>query len=136
MPRPGERIKILRQSLGWTQDRLAHEAGISKSFLSEIENDKASISGEYLLKIANTLNTSLDYLMKGETIQNDKKRGPTEIPSELSELAEELGLSYKSTVTLLTTHGSLVAKRSSNEKTEMTKEGWRDLYDRLKDYLE
>lgn len=136
MAKPGERIKALRQSLGWTQDRLAQEAGVSKSFLSEIENDKANISGDYLLKIANSLNTSLDYLMKGETVQSERKPESIEIPSELSELAEELALSYKAAVTLLTTHRSLVAKRSSNERTEMTKEGWQDLYSRLKNYLE
>jgi len=136
MAKPGERIKALRRSLGWTQDRLSQEAGISKSFLSEIENDKVSVSGEYLLKIANTLNTSLDYLMKGEVAPSEKKSAPVEVPRELSDLAEELGLSYKSTVTLLLTHRSLVAKRSTNERSEMTKEGWQDLYSRLKNYLE
>lgn len=63
----GDRIKELRQSLSWTQDKLAQEAQISKSFLSEIENNKASASGDNLLKISNSLNVSLDYLMKGES---------------------------------------------------------------------
>jgi len=132
----GERIKILRVSLGWTQDKLAQEAGISKSFISEIENNKASISGENLLKIANTLNTSLDYLMKGESGLSDQRSQSVEIPPELSEMAEEQALSYKATIGLLSTYGSLIARRSDKEKQKMTKNDWKDLYDRLRNYLE
>ena len=47
----GDRIKEIRQSLGWTQDQLAKEAQISKSFLSEVENNKSNVSGDKLLKI-------------------------------------------------------------------------------------
>jgi transcriptional regulator with XRE-family HTH domain len=132
----GERIKNIRQSLGWTQDKLAQESGLSKSFLSEIEHNKVSISGENLLKIANSLNTSLDYLMKGSPQPSDKGLKPVEIPPELSEFAEVKGLSYKSTLLLLSTYQSLVAKRSRKEKTEMTKKDWQDLYERLKAYLD
>lgn len=131
----GERVKAARQSLGWTQDKLSQEAGISKSFLSEIENDKANVSGENLMRVATALDTSLDYLMKGEFFVERKPR-PIEIPAELSEVAEELELSHKVTMALLNTHRSLVAKRSTKEKSEMTKEAWQDLYERLKNYLE
>jgi len=126
----------LRQSMGWTQDRLAQEAEISKSFLSEIENNKVSLSGENLLKIANVLNTSLDYLMKGNYVSSEKKPSkPIEIPRELSELAEDLSLSHKATLALLEAHNSLIARRSDKEKTEMTKDNWRDLFEKLKEYL-
>lgn len=132
----GERIKNLRQRLEWTQDKLAQETGLSKSFLSEVEHDKASISGENLLKIANALNTSLDYLMKGESRAGEKKQMPVEIPPELSEVAEELGLSYRNTIDILTAYNSILARRSSKEKKAMTKQGWRDLYEVLKKHLE
>jgi transcriptional regulator with XRE-family HTH domain len=132
----GKRIKNIRQSLGWTQVRLAQEAGISKSFLSEIENNNANVSGEFLLKLATALDASLDYLMKGESASGEGKPTRIEIPPELSELAEEIGLRFKSTVALLDAHKSVLARRSSNEKSEMTKEKWRALYESLKDYLE
>src|SRR5208283_369617 len=128
----GERIKLIRQSLKWTQDKLAQEAQISKSFLSEIENDKTNVSGDSLLKIANALNTSLDYLMKGENIDEGEKPKLVEIPSALSDMADARGLSYRSTLKLLSIHHSLIAKRSSREKKGMKKEDWQDLYDRLK----
>jgi|CryBogDrversion2_1035201.scaffolds.fasta_scaffold00317_7 transcriptional regulator with XRE-family HTH domain len=132
----GERIRTIRQSLKWTQDELAQEAKISKSFLSEIENDKANASGENLLKISNAMNVSMDYLMKGESAPYDKMPQKVEIPFTLSALAEEKGLSYKATLMLLSTHQSLIAKRSSVEKSEMTKEDWWNLYKNLKGYLE
>lgn len=132
----GQRIKEIRQSLGWTQDRLAGEAGISKSFLSEIENDKASISGENLLKIANVLNASLDYLMKGSSSGKEAVPRPIEIPPELSEASEELGLSYKNTLALLSADQALLARRSNKDRPKMTKERWKDLYSKLKGYLD
>lgn len=132
----GDRIREIRQSLGWTQDKLAKEAQISKSFLSEIENDKSDVSGEKLLKIANALNASLDYLMKGESSENNRMTKPVEIPHELSEMADEYGLTYKETITTLKTHQSLMARRSTKNNTKMTKLGWKKLYESLKPYLE
>lgn len=132
----GDRIKQIRQSLGWTQGRLAKEAEISKSFLSEIENNKSNISGENLLKLANALNASLDYLMTGQPELNEGPPKPIEIPPELSDIAEELSFSYRETLSLLTAHQSLLARRSSKEESKMTKEMWRGLYKSLKPYLE
>ena len=44
MPKPGDRIRAIRGKRKWTQEQLAEAAGISKSFLSDIENDKRNIS--------------------------------------------------------------------------------------------
>ena len=94
------------------------------------------MSGENLLKIANALNTSLDYLMKGEPESKGKKEKAVEIPPALSAMAEEQGLSYMATVLLLKTYNSWIAKRSSKEKIPMTKEDWNELYKSLKKYLD
>ncbi|HEA67107.1 MAG TPA: XRE family transcriptional regulator, partial [Desulfobacterales bacterium] len=126
----------IRQSLGWTQDRLAKETQISKSFLSEIENHKSDVSGDKLLKIANALNASLDYLMKGEPLSNSDTTKPIEIPPELSEMADEHGLTYRGTITLLNTQQSLIARRSTKINTLMTKDKWKKMYESLKPYLE
>jgi len=132
----GDRIRGTRQSIGWTQNQLAKEAQISKSFLSEVENNKSNVSGEKLLKIAEALHASLDYLMKGEPATNDTITKPVEIPPELSEFAEELGLSFRHTHTLLTTQQSLLARRSNKDETPMTKAKWKRLYESLRPYLE
>ena len=46
----GDRIKARRLELGWTQDVLAEKAGISKSFLSDLENGKRSVGADKLMR--------------------------------------------------------------------------------------
>ena len=55
MPSVGERIKKRRNELGWTQDVLAQKAGISKSFLSDLENGKRNVGADTLYDIARAL---------------------------------------------------------------------------------
>ena len=71
----GERIKKRRLELGWTQDQLGQKAGISKSFLSDLENGKRSVSAKNLLDIARALSVSLDFLMTGEASEKPVDRG-------------------------------------------------------------
>jgi transcriptional regulator with XRE-family HTH domain len=113
MASPGDRIKAAREKRNWTQEQLAQAAGISKGFLSDIENDKRNISSESALKIADALGISLDYLLRGETGQRERARQPVQIPPELSQLAEEVGLSYRDTLMLLEAHEAVVARRSA-----------------------
>ena len=44
----GDRIRERRKQLGWTQDVLVRKAGISKGFLSNLENSKRSVGAETL----------------------------------------------------------------------------------------
>jgi len=130
----GERIRFIRTSLGLTQDQLAERASISKSFLSEIENNKTRASGHNLLKIADALDTSLDFLMKGETQEVMEPRS-IQIPKGLAELAEEQDLSYGTVITLLKAHNSLIAKRSPEKRTEWSKRDWIEFYENVKSHL-
>lgn len=50
-PSLGARLRALRVGRGWTVEAVADRAGISKSGLSKIENDKTSPTYEVLLKI-------------------------------------------------------------------------------------
>src|ERR1700732_5164653 len=95
----GERIKKRRAELGWTQDQLGQKAGISKSFLSDLENSKRSVGAENLLDIARALGVSLDFLMTGEASQDQKTDVP--IPASLARFASEEGLSFRQTLMLL-----------------------------------
>ena len=56
MPTIGERVKNRRLQLGLSQDALAGKAGISKSFLSDLENNRRSIGAETLLDIGRAMN--------------------------------------------------------------------------------
>lgn len=66
----GQRVKQRRRELGMSQDSLAQRAGISKSFLSDLETGKRSLGAETLLDLARAMGLSLDYLMTGKESDN------------------------------------------------------------------
>ncbi|MDL4841809.1 helix-turn-helix domain-containing protein [Aquibacillus rhizosphaerae] len=60
----GERIRNTRRKKGYSITKLATLAGISKSYLSYIERDiQQNPSLQVLSKIADTLDTSIEYLL-------------------------------------------------------------------------
>jgi transcriptional regulator with XRE-family HTH domain len=132
----GRRIQALRGARGFTQDELARRVSLSKSFLSEIENDHAMPGGEVLLRLAEVLGTSTDYLLKGETVGQAVLSDPVAIPPELAKIAEELHLSYRATIALLDARRFVLARRGRADVRTWQPEDWRRLYDRLKEYLE
>ena len=133
MPQPGDRIRTARERRNWTQEQLAEAAGISKGFLSDIENDKRNISSESALKLADALGISLDYLVRGESGERERERRPVSIPPELSKLAEELELTYRETLTLLEAHEAVVARRSAKLLRPPTVDEWRRFHKAIKD---
>ncbi len=50
--RLGERVKQIRQSLGWTLERTSQSTGLARSTLSKIENDQMSPTYDALQKLA------------------------------------------------------------------------------------
>lgn len=130
MPTIGDRIKEVREKRQKTQEWLAKETGISKGFLSEIENNKGTgnIGSDFVIRISNTLGVSLDYLMRGAITQQDLVREPVTIPRTLSEAAEQLALSYAETLTVLEAHQAVVARRSARSLREPTVEEWKALW--------
>jgi len=131
MATTGDRIRALRETRGMTQDQLADNAKISKSFLSEVENNRRNVSSENLLRLANVLGASIDYLLRGET-RDQIRREPVIIPPELSQAAEELGLSYATTLEILEAHNSVVARRSNKKTKRLSLEEWKEFYGAIK----
>jgi len=131
MPTVGERIREIREKRGMTQEKLAEVAGLSKSFLSEVENDKSNMSSQILLRIANELGASMDYLLDG-TVKEALEREPVVIPSALSKYAEKMNLTYAQTRELLDAHNSVIARRSSRLTKEFTVDDWKKLHTAIK----
>jgi transcriptional regulator with XRE-family HTH domain len=131
MANTGDRIRAIREKRGLTQDQLADKAKISTGFLSDVENGKRNVSSENLLKIANALGASADYLLRGET-RETIQRQPVVIPPELSEAAGDLGLSYTQTLETLEAHNSVVARRSTKETKRLSVEEWKEFYRAIK----
>lgn len=131
MATTGDRIREIREARGMTQDQLAVQADISKGFLSDVENNKRNISSDNLLKIANALGASVDYLLRGET-KDSARRIPIVIPPELSQAAGEMGLSYTQTLETLEAHNSVVARRSSKDTKRLSVDEWKEFYKAIK----
>jgi len=110
---------------------LAELADLSKGFLSDVENNKRNIGAQNLLKIANVLGASVDYLLRGETGEASGAQ-PIVIPPELSQAAEELELSYAATVELLEAHRSVLARRSIRGLRKFSVEDWKKLHQAIK----
>ena len=127
MATTGDRIKEVRESVRMTQDELAEKAKLSKGFISDVENNKRGISADNLLRLADVLGASLDYLAKGE-IQTSQQRKPVEIPPELSTAAEQLNLKYSQTLELLETYNSVIARRSARQLSPFTVDQWKKLH--------
>ena len=131
----GQRINYVRTQQGLTLERLAQQAGLSKSFLWEVEQDRSGISGKRLLQVADALSASIEYLLRGgSTVETEKPRS-IEIPTELSEVAQELGLSYQQTLALLQVARTIVAYRSGKRRGRKNKEDWRSLYRDLSEHI-
>ena len=130
----GERIKTRRTELNWTQDFLCQKAGISKGFLSDLENDKRSVSADNLLDIARALGLSLDFLMTGEASQDQQKM--VSLPSSLAMFAGDEGLSLRQTLMLLDMQKQIVAHRSAKKKDDLEGVDWRKFYEGVKEFLE
>ncbi len=130
----GERIKKRRLELGWTQDQLVQKAGISNSFLSDLENGKRSVGANTLLDIARALSLSLDYLMTGN--EAETRLDKMQIPVSLATFAEREGLTFRQAVALLKMREQIIAHRSSTKKEGLDSVDWQRFYECVKEFLD
>ena len=128
----GKRIKSVRLSKEIKAKDLAKDAKISASYLSEVENGLATISGERLLRIAKELGVTLGFLMEEEVPESASH---VKIPNELAKAAEGLNLPYNTVLALLEGHNSLFARRASTKEREWEMADWLEYYEKVKPYL-
>lgn len=58
-----EKVKKAREEVGLSQEELAHQAGIYRTYIGHIENGRYSPSSYILYKIAKTLKVKVDALL-------------------------------------------------------------------------
>ena len=80
----GDKVKILRKEMEITQQKLAIAIGVSQSTIGMIEGNKQGASNDTLIKLANALNTTVDYLLSDDIkkIDIDNKINVTEIKDD------------------------------------------------------
>ena len=111
----GGNIKKFRKELNLTQSELAKKSNISRTYLSDVENDRYNPSLDTLKDIASALSLDTEILLTGQKQQNKAVRIPVyesvsagspllandevvdwaEIPSEKAINAEHFGLRVK-----------------------------------------
>ena len=85
------RIRELREAKSLSLDELATKAGISKTYLWELEKDESGVkkpSADVLLKVANALSTTIADLMALPSVRVHKT--DLEIPPSLGEFQERM----------------------------------------------
>lgn len=132
----GDRVRRLRRQRNWTQDQLATEAKLSKSFISEVESGTSQPRGPVLVRIATALGASLDFLMTGREPAPPKPAGPVQVPLELAAVAERLHLPFSHVTLLLEFRNSVEARRSDQAPRNLTEAEWEDFYQKVRPYLE
>jgi transcriptional regulator with XRE-family HTH domain len=131
----GDRIRNCRQARSWTLEALAAKAGVSKGFLSDLENNEQKNPGvNYLRAIAGALGVTLQYLTTGRGSAGTE--GEVRIPASLLAFAKEEQLSVNETMMLLDARRQIVSHRSDGMRSEDL-EGfdWKTFYRALKPYL-
>ncbi len=60
----GKRLAAIRKDLGWSQEGLALESGVARSYLSGVERGKRNIALVNICRLAETLNIPVKVLME------------------------------------------------------------------------
>jgi len=80
----GERMRKERLSLGLTQEVLSEKAGISVSFLGQVERGERKPSLETVINIAKSLGVTVDFLLA-----DSYRTAPNSLVDELAYLVRE-----------------------------------------------
>lgn len=83
-----QRLKALRKERRWSQEELAQAAGVDQHQLSRYENGHAVPSAEALVKLAQALDVSVDYLLIEDAPRQPLRFRDPELTSRLQALAQ------------------------------------------------
>lgn len=69
----GQRVKAMRLRMGWTQQKLAEEMGVSTSYIGHIEYGMKRSSAETIARLCQSLEMDANYLLFGTSVSGDNK---------------------------------------------------------------
>ena len=118
----GANIRAFREDIGMSLNQLAEKSGISKGYLSAIENEEEPRrpSGETLYAIAEALGVTMSDLMGRKLLTE----GPADIPDSLREFAEEAGLPQRDI--------AMLASIEFRGERPKTRERWSYIYNAIR----
>jgi len=123
----GHQIRFLRNGKGWSLGDLAKESGLSKAYISDLENASAGKPNiQYIYAVAVALGVTLSELLEESGARTASARTRTresDLPKGLRDLQRELNLSDDDVEKL--------AQVSFRGNRPRDKEGWRFLIETL-----
>lgn len=124
----GHQIRFRRNGKGWSQGDLARESGLSKAYISDLENGAAGKPNiQYIFAVAIALGVTLSELLEESETRPEgprPKRKESDLPSGLKDLQLELKLTDDDVERL--------AQINFRGNRPRDKEGWRYLVETLK----
>ncbi len=82
----GKALKTCRKAKNYTQDKLAEKSGITKSYLSLIENNKREVSFSLIEKLAKSLKIPTHLLIFLSLEKKEAQDLPGNVTNELNKL--------------------------------------------------
>lgn len=70
----GQRLAQLRQQRGWSQERLALESGIARSYLGGVERGQRNLSLVNICRLAKTLELSPSVLLEFDGMRRSLRK--------------------------------------------------------------
>ena len=87
----GKRIKQLRQEMNLSQEQLAEKLNVSQNMIAKIECGLRRPSVDFLIELAEFFETSIHYIVLGESKEaTDKKRQIEEAIEQIDQMIELL----------------------------------------------
>jgi XRE family transcriptional regulator of biofilm formation len=123
----GEEIRSRRLGKGWSLSDLAEHSGVSKAYISDLENGNAGKPNvQYVYAIAVALDVTLDELLGNAAPTSIRRtaRKKEELPQGLLELQEEAGLTDEDV--------QMLAQVNFRGHRPRDMEGWRFLLEALR----
>jgi transcriptional regulator with XRE-family HTH domain len=84
----GERVKQLRKEAGWSQGDLGGRIGTDSQRVSRYENGRITPSVDALVRIAEALDVSIDYLLVEDAPRRPLHVADADLAARLADLAE------------------------------------------------
>ena len=91
--RLGQRIRQERLKLGLTQARIAEDTDISEAYMGQIERGERNLALDTLIRLANRLGASVDYLLKDSVDDSNDN-----ILNQFRQLIENKSMEHKQLV--------------------------------------
>jgi len=123
--RLGQNIRFQRKGRGWSLAELELNSNVPKAYLSDLENGRGGKPNiQYLYQIANSLETTIDALIRGSAAELRSPDAAEVLPPGLKEFAADAGLTDAEV--------RMLAALNFRGNRPRDKESWRAIYDVIK----